>query len=219
MPFIYFIKHELLCCLHHFTHFVLNIIVSVLREATPPAEVKVKPRSIRPRWQMYPNWHFITICIWVTNKRAVLWPSAALASDSLPSDATPRKRPKQITLLLFYWLFTFLILSNFIWCFLLHFYLSSKSPPPLPPSRSPLVPPHHTPSLQIWLPVSASDFQRPTSMKHRLWTQARFSVSDLAIPLSSRGRLFCFFSLSFPGSMVDGHATGNGGLQDGSTNW
>lgn len=29
--------------------------------------------------------------------------------------------------------FTFLILSNFIWCFLLHFYLPSKTPTPPPP--------------------------------------------------------------------------------------
>lgn len=62
-----------------------------------------------------------------------------------------------------------------------------------------------TPSLQIWLPVNASDFQRPGGMKWRLWTGARFWVSDLAFSFSSWRRLFCFLSrsISVPGSMAN----------------
>lgn len=104
-----------------------------------------------------------------------------------------------------YWCFIesvcLLDLSDSIWCFLLHFYLSSITP----------LPPKKTPSLQIWLPVSPSDFQRLQSMKQRFWTQARFSFSDLPVSLPSISVSLSVFvvSFSFPGSVADRHATGN----------
>ncbi len=62
-----------------------------------------------------------------------------------------------------------------------------------------LIPP--LPSLQIWLPVSPSDFQRLQSMKHRLWTWARFSFSDLPFSLPSISvRLSVFVAFLFPDS-------------------
>lgn len=86
---------------------------------------------------MYPDWHFVTICVLVANKYAMSQPSLAPSSDALPSDANKKQNKKiSAVLLTVNWspLFTFLILSNFFWCFLLHFYLSSKTPHPSPTS-------------------------------------------------------------------------------------
>lgn len=56
-------------------------------------------------------------------------------------------------------------------------------------------------SLQIWLPVSPSDFQRLRSMKQRLWTWARFWFSDLPFSLPSISvSLSVFVSFCFPDS-------------------
>lgn len=104
---------------------------------------------------MYTNRHFITISIWAASKDAVSQPSTSPASlqssfcwwkqgsilplkcfkvvtTSSPLMWRMRNRHKNRC-----WCFIdcvyFLDLSNSIWCFLLHFYLSSKTNPPSPP--------------------------------------------------------------------------------------
>lgn len=120
---------------------------------------------------------------------------------------TVKKKKKKKKSLMFYWI---CLPFKFVWLHLMFpvaflFVLMHQSTPLFPRKKNSL--------LQIWLPVSPSDFQRLQSMKQRLWTWARFFIlwsSPLAsLCFSKPLRFFYVVSFSFPGGVADRRATGN----------